>query len=301
MHLHQLYVFYHVAKYRSFSKAAEFLCLTQPSVSAQIKILEDAYKTKLFERSGRRRIELTDTGNILYTYVEKSFNLIKEAEGAVENTRGMKYGHIKISAIPTLVSYYLPSIIERFRNTYSNIEIQLMGDFQENVIENIVSFKADLGFIGKAISHESIAIERLWDEELVIIVPPSHPFATMKEVPLGQIKDQPFILCEKGSGTRQIVDNLVKRKGILLRAVMEIGDNEAQKSVVAAGLGISIISSHVARRDVEEGRLKVLRVTDEKLYRTFFAIHHKNKYITNTIKNFLRAVAEFPVQEEIII
>lgn len=297
MHLHQLYVFYHVAKYRSFSKAAEFLCLTQPSVSAQIKILEDAYKTKLFERSGRRRIELTDTGNILYTYVEKSFNLIKEAEGAVENTKGMKYGHIKISAIPTLVSYYLPSIIERFRKTYTNIEIQLMGDFQENVIENIVSFKADLGFIGKEISHENIVIERLWDEELVLIVPSSHPFTSAEEVHLDQIKDQPFILCEKGSGTRQIIDNLIKRKGITLRAVMEIGDNEAQKSVVAAGLGISIISSHVARRDVEEGRLKALRVTDEKLYRTFFAIHHKNKYITNTIKNFLRAVAEFPVQK----
>ena len=294
MYLHQLYVFYHVAKHRSFSRAAEVLCLTQPSVSTQVKILEDAYKTKLFERSGRRRIELTDAGNILFTYMEKSLNLIKEGESAVENTRGMKYGHIKISAIPTLVSYYLPSIIERFRNTYSNIEIQLMGDFQENVIGNIISFKADLGFIGKAISHESISIKRLWDEELVVIVPPSHPFAKKKEIHLDQLKDQPFILCEKGSGTRQIIDNLVKRKRIFLNAVMEIGDNEAQKSVVAAGLGISIISSHVARRDVEEGRLKVLRVIDEKLYRTFFAIHHKNKYITNTIRNFFSAVAEFP-------
>jgi DNA-binding transcriptional LysR family regulator len=294
MYLHQLYVFYHVAKHRSFSRAAEGLCLTQPSVSTQVKILEEAYKTKLFERSGRRRIELTDAGNILFSYLEKSFNLIKEGESAVENTREMKYGHIKISAIPTLVSYYLPPIIERFRNTYSHIEIQLMGDFQENVIDKIISLEADLGFIGKAISHESIAVKRLWDEELVIIVPPSHPFAKKKAVRLDQLKGQPFILCEKGSGTREIIDTLVTRKRLLLNAVMEIGDNEAQKSMVAAGLGISIISSHVAKRDVEEGRLKALRVIDEKMHRTFYAIHHKNKYITHTIGNFLSAVSEFP-------
>jgi len=297
MHLHQLYVFYHVAKHRSFSKAAEVLCLTQPSVSTQVKILEDVYKTKLFERSGRRRIEMTDAGNILYAYVEKSLNLIKEAESAVENTRGMKYGHIKISAIPTLGSYYLPSIIERFRNTYPNIEIQMMADFQENVIENIASFKADLGFVGRSVSHESIVMKRLWDEELVIIVSPAHPFAKEKELHLDQLRDQHFILPEKGSGTREVIDNLTTRKEMRLRSVMEIGDNEALKSSVAAGLGISIISSHVVRRDVKEGRLKVLRITDEKLYRTFFAIHHKNKYITNTIKNFLRAVAEFPMKE----
>jgi DNA-binding transcriptional LysR family regulator len=105
------------------------------------------------------------------------------------------------------------------------------------------------------------------------------------------------ILCEKGSGTREVIDNLTTRKEMRLRSVMEIGDNEALKSSVAAGLGISIISSNVVKRDVKEGLLKVLRITDEKLYRTFFAIHHKNKYITNTIKNFLRAVAEFPMKE----
>ena len=238
---------------------------------------------------------MTDAGNILYAYVEKSFNLIKEAESAVENTRGMKYGCIKISTIPTLGSYYLPSIIERFRNIYPNIEIQMMGGFQENVIENIVSFKADLGFVGRKVSHASIVMKRLWDEELVIIVSPAHPFAKMKELHLDQLKDQQFILCEKGSGTREVIDHLTAIKEIRLRSVMEIGDNEALKCSVAAGLGISIISSNVVRRDAEEGRLKVLRLSDEKLHRTFFAIHHKNKYMTNTIKNFLRAVAEFPL------
>jgi DNA-binding transcriptional LysR family regulator len=297
MHLHQLYVFYHVAKYRSFSKAAEILCLTQPSVSAQVKILEDVYRTKLFERTGRRGIELTDAGNILYSYVEKSINLIKEAEDAIENTKGMKYGHIKISAIPTLGSYYLPSIIGRFQKIYPNVEIELMGDFHDNVVANIISFKSDLGFVGKTVFHENIIMKQLWDEELVVIVSTSHPFAKMKEIFLAQLEDQLFIHCEKKSGTRELVDDLINRKAISIHSMMEIGDNEVLKSSVADGLGISIISKNVVTRDVKDGRLTMLHIKDEKLYRTFFAIHHKNKSISNTMKNFLRAVVEFPKQE----
>ena len=293
MHLHQIHVFYHVAKYRSFSKAADVLCLTQPSVSAQVKILEEAYGVKLFERSGRRRIELTDAGFILFEYVEKSLSLLKEGREAVENTKGMKFGHIRISTIPTLGSYYLPTVIEKFRRSYPDVEIQLMADFQEAVIENVVSFKADVGFVGRSVTHESVAVERLWDDELVLIVAPSHPLAGVGEIRLSELRDQPFILCEKGSGTRAVIDGLLKKRDFTLRAIMEIGDNEALKSSVASGLGVSIVSSTVARRDEAEGRLKVLRIAGETLQRTFYAIHHKNKFMTHAIRNFLRAVAEF--------
>jgi DNA-binding transcriptional LysR family regulator len=119
----------------------------------------------------------------------------------------------------------------------------------------------------------------------------------MKEIFLAQLEDQLFIHCEKKSGTRELVDDLINRKAISIHSMMEIGDNEVLKSSVADGLGISIISKNVVTRDVKDGRLTMLHIKDEKLYRTFFAIHHKNKSISNTMKNFLRAVVEFPKQE----
>src|SRR3989339_649169 len=136
MHLNQLWVFYHVAKHKSFSLAAGALCLSQPSVSNQIKFMEDSYGLKLFERFGRN-IGLTSTGEVLYTYAEQIFKLTKEADSVIEEIRGMKSGGIKISASHTLGAYYLPDIIDLFKKKYPMVEIQMNVGYTQMVVESI--------------------------------------------------------------------------------------------------------------------------------------------------------------------
>jgi len=286
MHLNRLWVFYHVAKHKSFSLAAASLFLSQPSVSNQVKLLEDAYGLKLFERFGRN-IELTNTGQILYSYAERIFGLIKEADSVIEGIKGMKYGGIKISASHTLGAYYLPDIIDLFRRKHPRIEIQMDVGYTQSVVESVLSFKSDLGLIGSAASHPHIVSAPLWKEELILIVPPDHPFARSGTIRIDRLQDQSFIMSEKGSGVRDITEELLFGKGSSPRIVMELGENEAIKHAVASGLGITLISATVAKRELAAGTLRAVRLSGTRIMRQFSVIHHKDKYLSRLIKAFL--------------
>ena len=148
MHLNQLWVFYQVAKHKSFSQAAEALFLSQPSVSNQVKLLEESCGLKLFDRSGRS-VELTNTGEILLSYAERIFNLAKEADSVIEEIKGLKAGGIRISASNTLGAYYLPDILDLFRKKHPQIEIRMNVGYTQTVAEDILAFRSDLGLIGQ--------------------------------------------------------------------------------------------------------------------------------------------------------
>lgn len=294
MHLNQLWVFYHVAKHRSFSQAAEALFLSQPSVSNQVKLLEDAYGLRLFERSGRT-IGLTDAGGALYSYAERIFALAKEADSVIEEIKGMEAGGIKISASNTLGAYYLPDIIDLFRRKHPRVEIQIDVGYTENVVESVLTFKSDLGMIGRSVTHPNIVVTPLWEEELVLIVPPEHPFASLRTIGISQLQDQPFIMSEKGSGVRAITEELLSGKGPSPRVVMELGENEAIKRAVASGLGITLISATVAKRELEAGLLRAVRLTGARIMRQFSIIYHKDKYLSHLIRAFMDETFRFPV------
>jgi DNA-binding transcriptional LysR family regulator len=296
MHLNQLWVFYHVAMHKSFSQAADALCLTQPSVSSQVKLLEDAYGLKLFERFGRS-IKLTSTGDILYSYAGRIFDLTKEADSVIAEIKGMKSGSIKISASHTLGAYYLPAIIDLFRKKYPWVEIQMDVGYTQNVAESILTFKSDLGLIGCSVSHPNIVATPLWKEELVLIVPPNHRFARCRTISVSQLQDEPFIMSEKGSGVRDITEEILSGKGPSPRIVMELGENEAIKHAVASGLGITFISATVVKRELAAGILKAVRLSGARIMRQFSIIHHKDKYLSRLIKAFLDEVKHFPAEE----
>jgi DNA-binding transcriptional LysR family regulator len=299
MHLNQLWVFYHVAKHRSFSQAAEALFLSQPSVSNQVKLLEDAYGLRLFERSGRT-IGLTDAGGALYSYAERIFALAKEADSVIEEIKGMEAGGIKISASNTLGAYYLPDIIDLFRRKHPRVEIQMDVGYTENVVESVLTFKSDLGMIGRSVTHPNIVVTPLWEEELVLIVPPEHPFASLRTIGISQLQDQPFIKSEKGSGVRAITEELLSGKGPSPRVVMELGENEAIKRAVASGLGITLISATVAKRELEAGLLRAVRLTGARIMRQFSIIYHKDKYLSHLIRAFMDETFRFPVPADAI-
>jgi len=296
MHLNQLWVFYHVAKHGSFSLAAEALFLTQPSVSNQVKLLEEAYGIKLFERFGRT-IGLTHPGEVLYAYAERIFTLAKEADSVIEELKEMKGGLIKISASSTLGAYYLPDIIDRFRKKHPLVEIRMTSGYTQSVAEDVLALRSDLGLIGQAVSHPNLVATPLWEEELVLIVAPGHLFARSRRIDVSRLKDQPFIMSERGSGVRTITEELFLRTGISPQIAMELGENEAVKRAVASGLGITIISATVAKGELEAGTLRAVRLAGDRLTRRFYIIHHKDKYLSRLIRAFMDEAFRTPASE----
>jgi DNA-binding transcriptional LysR family regulator len=292
MNLNQLWVFYNVANHRSFSLAAKQLFLTQPSISTQVKLLENSYKIRLFERFGKK-IELTDPGKILFSYAEKIFNLATEADTVIEDMKGMKSGNLRIDTSLTLGAYYLPDILSAFSSKFPNIEVEMRVGNTYEVVENVLTFRADLGFIGHMELNPKLVVAPFIEEELVIIASPSHEFCKEKTFRVSRLNGQPFILREKGSGTRKEVEEKFKKAHVSVKVVMELGSNEAIKRAVEEGFGISIISANVVKREVDAGLLKVIRLPREKITRIFYIIYHKDKYLSNIIKSFLKITSEY--------
>jgi len=291
MNLNQLWIFHNVAYYKSFSLAANALFLTQPGISTQVRLLEDYYKLKLFDRYGKK-IRLTNAGEKLFLYSEKIFNLVKEADNVIEDTKGVNSGTLKLSSSLTMGTYYLPDILSTFRKKYPNIEVQMVVGNSELVVENILSFSSDLGFIAKSVSNQKLIINPFIEEELVMIVPGSHEFARQKTIRINNLNGQCFIMREKGSATRQEIEAKFERENVGVKVTMELGSNEAIKRAVEAGLGISILPANVVRREVKSGLLKIIRFSGERFTRKFHIIYHKDKYLSNMIMQFLNMASE---------
>lgn len=293
MHLNQLWVFYQVAKYKSFSQAAEALFLSQPAVSSQVKLLEESYGLKLFDRSGRT-IELTNPGEVLLTYAEKIFSLAQEADSVIEEIQGLKAGGIRISASNTLGAYYLPDILDLFRKKHPRIEIRMNVGYTQTVVEEILAFRSDLGLIGREVVHPNIVVIPLWEEELVLIVPPDHPFAGREVIDRDELQGEAFIMSEQGSGVREITERLLAGAKVPPKVVMELGENEAIKRAVASGTGITLISTAAARRELQAGQIRAVRLAGERILRQFHIIHHRDKYLSNLIQAFLEEALRYP-------
>jgi LysR family transcriptional regulator, transcriptional activator of the cysJI operon len=292
MELNQLRVFYHVAKFKSFSLAAEALFVTRPAVSISVRHLEEHCDVRLFERSGKK-IALTNAGEILFTYAEKVFNLVKEADNRLKDLNGSFSGTLKISSGLTIGTYYLAPLINTFRKKYPAVEIQMEVKNKKGVIEDILFLQNDLGFLGNVPTNANLVVTPLWREDLVVIASKPHSFGRKPSILPSQLSGPPFILREKGSGTREYIEGRLNQHRVSINTVMEIGSDEAIKRAVMVGLGISIVPKGVVEKEVRRGLIKTYRLSDENLVLEYFMIRHKDKYISNLISAFMEMALEF--------
>ncbi len=287
MNFHQLRIFHAVAKHKSFTRAAKELLLTQPAVSIQVQHLEEKYQTRLFDRIGKKVI-LTEAGKMLFDYTATILDLSKQADSALQDLRGLKTGDLTIGAGLTLGAYYVPRIIERFSKKYPQISIRMSLNNSFQVIENILSFKDDLGFVARVHHQEKLAVIPFFRENLVLITSSKHPVAGKKTLSIHEIEDERFIFRERGSATREVVEETLQKFHVPIKLVMELGSNEAIKAAVRAGLGMSIISNRVV---LEEARMKTLTThtfSDASIERDLHIVHHKDKHLSAPAREFIR-------------
>jgi DNA-binding transcriptional LysR family regulator len=287
--LHQLKVFEATARHGSFTRAAEELFLTQPTVSMQVKQLTKAIGLPLFEQVGKR-LYLTDAGRELFSTCQEIFNQLDQLEMKVADLKGMKQGHLRLAVITT-AKYFMPRLLGPFCQLYPGIDVSLTVTNHERVIDRLANNQDDLYVMSQLPEHLEITAHAFLDNPLVVMAPHNHPLAAEKNIPLQRIVDEPFIMREPGSGTRRAIQKLLDEQGLSVKVRLELGSNEAIKQAIAGGLGLSVLSRHTITPDTR-GELTVLDVQGFPIERQWYVVHLAGKQLSVVASTFLQYLQE---------
>ncbi len=286
MNLYHLRSFYYTAKLGSITKAAHVLCVTQPAVTKQIQQLQNQSDLKFLNRIGKKMV-LTDAGKVLFGIAEKIFEMESQAEESIRDFQQLKSGNIRILTSESFGAYYLPYIITSYNKLFPNICISADILTNEEVVENTLILNNDLGFLSNQAEHPKLVIREILEDSLILIVPPDHAFAESSSLEPRVLENHTLIMHERGSATRKIVDDFIRKNSLKVMVKWELSNNESIKRLVEQGLGLSIISKNIVKEELKSGRLAAIHLTDSILKRKYFLIHHKDKYFSKALQSFI--------------
>ena len=284
--LRQLQIFEASVRLGSFSRAAEELFVTQPTVSMQIKKLSDALGLPLFEQVGRN-VRPTEVGNELYEACRRIFESLANLEMKVSDHKGMKRGRLRLGVVST-AKYFVPEILGEFCRLHPGIDVALKVSNRDRITERLSNYEDDLYIVGQA-PTDVMEIESypFAPNPLVILAPRDHPLVGEKNIPLSRIAEEPFILREPGSGIRDATLRRFQQHGLQPKVRMELGSNEAIKHAVVGGLGISVLSLHTLSLEGPNGPVAILDVVGFPIMRQWHLVYPKGKELSLVANAFL--------------
>ncbi len=279
MDLWQLKVFKTVVDQKGFSKAANAIHLTQPTVSSHIRELEDYFDCQLIDRLGRQALP-TKAGERLYAYAERLLTLFDETETAIREFLGKISGRITIGGSTIPGCYLLPSVIGSFIKQFKDVHVSLIVGDTERVVDDLLNYKLELGVVGAKTPDKRLIQERLIEDNLRLIIPSDHKWAGRKQISLEMLSSEPFIVREPGSGTLTSVQHSLARIGFdikNLRVVAEMGSTAAVIQGIKNHVGVSILSPIAVEDELKSGTLKALTIEKMDLKRYFYLTLHKDR------------------------
>lgn len=287
MTLRQLESFLAVARARTFRGAAGVMALSQPALSQQIKELETELGAPVFDRLGRT-VALTEAGRLLEGYATRVFSTLDDARASIAELTGLSRGSLLIGASTTPGAYLLPALIARYRSRHPGVGVTLRIANSREIEARVGRGEMDLGVVGGHVSakNETCVQARLRDE-LVLIVPPSHPFSKRKTIPPEFLRTERLIVREVGSATRHVTEQLFKKARIEPAETMELEHTEAIKRAVMAGLGLSMVSVYAIRSEEESGSLVSVRLKGLPLLRHFHVIRRESRHLSPAARAFV--------------
>jgi len=235
----QIRSFHAVASTGGFTAASKVLHVGQPTITGQVRALEDFYGVELFYRRGRR-VELTATGRELYAVTQRMEILEKEAQEILQSAGGFKSGHLRIGAVGP---FHVTEMLAVFHERYPDLEITVTVRNSQEILESLLSFKVDVAVLSQTEEDPRLLAVPFCQEPLVVFVHSGHPWASRETLRIEELEDQDVILREPGSTTRRAFEKALKQTGVTIRPVMEIGSREAVWMAVARGLGIGVVSN----------------------------------------------------------
>ncbi len=294
MEIRKLDAFCKVVDLKSFTRAAEAMLLSQPTISEHIRSLEEELGQKLVDRLSRE-IEVTPAGLVLYGYARKIMQTQCEAIQAIEQYGGKLTGRILLGCSTIPGTYILPELIGRFRDEYPAIKATLSINSSRIISQKVLEGELEIGVIGAKWNNNGLSWSEIFSDELTLAVHPEHPWALKKSVSLRDVLLEPFVMREQDSGTRKVFSKILEENGLResgLQEVAEMGSTAAVKEAVKAGIGVSILSRYAMKDEIKCKRLVSVSLYGNILHRPFYLIRRKNRELSPVASVFLEYLTD---------
>jgi DNA-binding transcriptional LysR family regulator len=295
VNLNQLQIFCTVARHLSFSMAAEELFITQPAVSQQVKALERQLNVKLFERVGHK-LFLTEAGEAVLTHCQAMLTARAEMEQSLALLRG-SMGRLALGANTTGGMYVAPAIVRAFRELNPEAEATLQVETTNRICERVMQNMIDVAVVTGPVEDRRFVVRDLLQDEVHLIVSPSHPFAGRASVSPAEVAGEDFAVPEPGSRTRTLIESAFLERGQRIRVTMQLPGTEAVKKAVEANLGVAMVSKHAITRELTLGALCRVAIDGLEINRPIHVLHRKGKHLSPLARRFLAFAHDFVAQE----
>lgn len=285
MDLHHLRTFFEVAKAGNVSRAAEKLYITQPALSRQMDTLEKSLGIALFTRHSRG-VKLTEAGRRLFEYAEKALRIVAEGERALREMQELESGRLAIAASTTMGNYLLPKFLALFTKAHPGIDVSLEVANSERVIDWVLQGAYDLGFVAKYPEKPGLAIAPVLEDEIIFLASPE----ASRQKPEHELAGDVLLLREEGSATREVAESILLREGIRPSKVFTLGNTEAIKRAVMAGMGVTFLSKFTVGLELENQVLVTSEAPQLKAGRQVVAIYPKGTRLSPAVLGFLSLI-----------
>ncbi|MGI6630227.1 MAG: LysR substrate-binding domain-containing protein [Bacillota bacterium] len=288
MNERKLRVFYEVATKLNMTEVANQMYISQPAISQTIRELENDFGVQFFDRIGKK-LYLTHEGEIFLNYVRRIINLYDDCFKTLKDSSELKTGKMRIGASTTIGIYILPQIIGEFHQKYRDKDIEISINIVNTKIiaDMILKNQIDFAFVEGPVFSDEIIEDFFCLDELVFIIPPNHPWVQYDKIDLKFLENTKIIMREKGSGTREIFEEALKRFDVNYCVDFELGNTEAIKKAVEANLGVSCISRRCVEKEARDGKIVIRRLKGLRIMREFHLIYHKDKYLSKLFNLFI--------------
>jgi DNA-binding transcriptional LysR family regulator len=289
--LQQLRILKAVATEKSFTRAAEILYLSQPSLSKQIKSLEKNLDISLINRENNK-ISLTENGKVFLQYSERILGLCEESCRALIDLKNGNRGNLRIGASQTIGTYLMPGVLALFAQSYPQIDLKVQVNSTRIVAKNIMNREIDLAIVGGDIPNElkkKLTVEDFVEDELSLILSKLHPFAKRKKISKDDLYHLNFITLNSNSTIRKFVDTILKENSIetkQLKIVMQLNSIEGIKTAVSLGLGAAFVSSSAIEKEIELEKIVIIKIDNIKITRTLSIISNPECYKSKAFELF---------------
>ena len=286
-----LETFCRVAHLKSFSRAADDLFLTQPTVSGHILSLEQSLSLRLFDRTSRE-VHLTKAGEVFLKYASKILSFRKELLNALsEFSQGIK-GELSLGASTIPGEYLVPKLMSDFKKEHPHFIICLKIADTKEIVQFVLQDSVEFGIIGAKLNHPSLHFEKYEEDEIVVVAPSDHPLTRKKRVNVDELLKEPWIIREEGSGTQMAVEKALRKKGKSLKqfhVAMEMGSTSSVKEGVKAKLGLAFLSKRATEEELSQRSLSQIDVEGiEPISRQIYLVTHRGRTLSPIGMEFLR-------------
>jgi len=292
--LRQLEVFCKVVELKSFSRAAEAIFLTQPTVSQHVSALENFFDLQLLDRLGKE-IKPTHAGELLYQYAQEILNLKEKACQSLSHYAGKKSGHLRVGASTIPGEYVLPGLIGAFKEQFPEITVTLFIGDTRQVVDAVAAGRIEIGVVGAKIKSEQLFYQTLAEDRIVLAASRKSALWARESILPADLLHIPLIQREDGSGTRISIEKALAAHRVdyrALRVAAEIGSTEAVKQAILAGIGVSFLSERAIVKEKEYGLLREVPVRGIDIRRSFYSVLNRKKTPSPICKEFKSFLAK---------